>query len=137
MRSLVTAAPRHAVRCDVPESARTGDAASVEAEAVGICGSDVHIFRGDRPDVRMPGCPACRVMSSHVASSRSRTVTTGRLGSASEVAIEPLLSWTCAFPAAADAAIAARGCEPSESRPIRAEVRDLHDRAATNRTAFF
>lgn len=54
MRAAVTVAPRHMEVMTRPEPEPGADEALVRVEAVGICGSDLHLFLGDHPYARYP-----------------------------------------------------------------------------------
>lgn len=54
MKAAVTVAPRHMDVMTRPEPEPGADEAIVRVEAVGICGSDLHLYLGDHPYARYP-----------------------------------------------------------------------------------
>jgi len=54
MRAIVTVEPRRMELMDRPEPEPRAGEALVRVEAVGICGSDLHLYVGDHPYVRYP-----------------------------------------------------------------------------------
>src|SRR5947209_18912443 len=54
MKAAVTVAPRRMEVQDVAEPAPGADEALVRVEAVGICGSDLHLYLGDHPYATFP-----------------------------------------------------------------------------------
>ncbi len=88
MRQLVTSAPLELRFRDVPDPAPTEDEAVVEVEAVGICGSDIHLYTGDHPYSHFPN------VQGHEFGGRISHLPAGYRGTFREgqrVAVEPLL----------------------------------------------
>lgn len=54
MRAVVTMEPRHMELMDQPKPEPGAGEALVRVEAVGICGSDLHLYVGDHPYARYP-----------------------------------------------------------------------------------
>jgi L-gulonate 5-dehydrogenase len=88
VKQLVTTAATHIELRSVPEPEPADDEAVIGVEAVGICGSDIHLFTGDHPYARFPIVQghefAGRVLS--LPSTYSGPITVGQ-----RVAVEPLL----------------------------------------------
>ncbi len=88
MRRLVTVAPRRVEFRESPEPVRAPGDALLAVEAVGICGSDVHLFTGEHPYSHFPNVQghefAGRVLA--LPTDYSGPIKVGQL-----VAVEPLL----------------------------------------------
>jgi len=88
MKAAVTYQPGRLEIRDVPEQDPGDGEVRLATEVVGICGSDVHLFRGDHPYSRFPG------VQGHEFSARVAQLglgDTGGLGVGDLVAVEPLL----------------------------------------------
>ncbi len=88
MRRLVTLAPGRVELQDGPEPVVGPDEALIAVEAVGICGSDVHLFTGEHPYSHFPNVQGHEFAGRVVSLPASYR---GPAGVGDRVAIEPLL----------------------------------------------
>jgi L-gulonate 5-dehydrogenase len=88
LRALVTVGPRRLELTDAAEPVPGPGDALLAVEAVGICGSDLHLFAGDHPYARFPN------VQGHEFGGRVLSLPDGYVGPlsvGSRVAVEPLL----------------------------------------------
>jgi L-gulonate 5-dehydrogenase len=88
MRQLVTIGPGQLAFRDAPEPVPGPDEALLAVEAVGICGSDLHLYAGDHPYARFP------TVQGHEFGGRVLALPPGYEGPVrvgQRVAVEPLL----------------------------------------------
>jgi threonine dehydrogenase-like Zn-dependent dehydrogenase len=88
MRQLVTRAPGELELREVADPTPARDEALVAVEAVGICGSDLHLFTGEHPYARFPN------VQGHEFGGRVISLPIGYAGTVQvgqRVAVEPLL----------------------------------------------
>jgi L-gulonate 5-dehydrogenase len=88
MRRLVTLEPGRVEVVDGPEPSPGAGEALIDIEAVGICGSDIHLFTGEHPYSRFPN------VQGHEFAGRVRSLPGDYAGPArigDRVAVEPLL----------------------------------------------
>lgn len=89
MKRLVTTAPRRVEVLDGPEPMAHDGEAVLAIEAVGICGSDIHLFTGDHPYSRFPN------VQGHEFAGRILALPPGDPGAlrvGQRVAVEPLIT---------------------------------------------
>jgi L-gulonate 5-dehydrogenase len=88
VKQLVTAAPSRLELRDAPDPVPGPDEALIAIEAVGICGSDLHLYTGDHPYARFP------IVQGHEFAGRVVGLPDGYAGAVQVgrlVAVEPLL----------------------------------------------
>jgi L-gulonate 5-dehydrogenase len=95
MKQLVTTEPRRVAFRDVADPVASANEALIGVEAVGLCGSDVHLYLGDHPYSHFP------VVQGHEFAGRVMSLPAsyeGAIQVGQRVAVEPLLMCGTCFP---------------------------------------
>ncbi len=95
MRTVLTVAPRQMQVVDRPEPVAGPGQALVRVEAVGLCGSDLHLYLGDHPYVVYPQTQGHEFSGTIVAFGEGYE---GPLKVGDRVAVEPLIACGTCYP---------------------------------------